>query len=66
MIDAAAVAELEKTLDQRTDLELSFLFAANAFACAVYGGKTLDTPWARLHRAILAELHRRGLNGRQT
>jgi len=66
MIDAQVAEELAKDLAGKTDARIAVLFTVNALACATTGGKDADTPWARLHKALVEEITRRGLkvNGR--
>lgn len=61
MIDEQVAEEAIRQLAEKTDRQLALLFAVNAFACALTGGKESNTPFARLHKAIVEEAKRRDL-----
>lgn len=61
MIDEQLAEETLRNLARKTDRELAVLFALNAFACALTGGRQAPTVFARLHKAIIEEATRREL-----
>ena len=61
MMDQQVAEELAKDLAGKSDARIVVLFTVNALACATTGGKDADTPWARLHKALVEEIGRRGL-----
>jgi len=61
MIDEQVAEEAIRQLSQKNDRQLVLLFAVNAFACALTGGKNSGSVFARLHQAIVEEAKRRDL-----
>lgn len=61
MITAEEAERLAITLAEKSDREVGTLFLVNLLPCALSGGKRADTPFARLHKALVEEINRRGM-----
>jgi hypothetical protein len=61
MMDEEVAEAAIQQLSEKTDRQLALLFAVNAFACALTGGKDSASVFARLHKAIVEEAKRRDL-----